>query len=117
MTPITLDNNHFTIQMIEDDHHTKKICKISHKTDIVDHIVEIFSIKITIQDQVQTNPNFRLMPDAMQTLKIGFIQIIDLRTLHTIDMAIFPTIGIETIQIFETLDIKIIDHAIFLRTD
>ena len=64
-TPITLDNNHPTIQMIEDNHHTKQIRKISHKTDIVNHIVEIVSIKITIQ----TNPNFRLMPDAIQILK------------------------------------------------
>ena len=32
-------------------------------------------------------------------------------------MEIIPTIGIETIQTIETLDIKIIDHAIILTTN
>ena len=44
-------------------------------------------------------------------------QIIDQETLHTIAMENIPTIGIETIQTTETLDIKLIDHAIILTTD
>ena len=62
ITPITEDNNHPIIRIIEDDHHTKENHEISHKTDIVDRIAEIVSIKITIQNQIQTNLNFRLMP-------------------------------------------------------
>ena len=58
ITPITLDSNHLIIQIIEHNHHSKEIQKISHKTDIVDPIVEIVNIKITIQNQVQTNPFF-----------------------------------------------------------
>ena len=42
---------------------------------------------------------------------------IDLETLHTIEIEIIPTIGIETIQMIEIIDIKIIDHAIMLTTD
>ena len=52
ITPTTLDNNHPIIQIIVDDHHTKEFQKISHKTDIVDQIVEIINIKIIIQDQI-----------------------------------------------------------------
>ena len=40
----------------------QKIHEIFHKTDIVDQTVEIVKIEITIQDQIQTNLNFRLMP-------------------------------------------------------
>ena len=50
-------------------------------------------------------------------LEIEIIQTIDLETLLTIDIEIIPTTGIETIQTIETLDIKIIDHAIILTTD
>ena len=117
ITSITLDNNHPIIQIIEDDHHTKKNYEISHKTDTVDHIVEILNIKITIQDQIHTNLNFRLIPVPIQTLEIKIIQTTDLETLHTIDIEIFPTIGIETIQSIEIRDIKIIDYAIILTTD
>ena len=41
---------------------------------------------------------------------------IDLETLHIIEIEIIPTIGIETIQMIEIIDIKIIDHAIILIT-
>ena len=41
----------------------------------------------------------------------------DQETLHTIKIEFIPTIGIETIQTIETLDIKIIDPAIILTTD
>ena len=95
----------------------QKTHKISHKTDIVDHIVELVNLKITIQDQIQTNPNFRLMPDPIQILEIKIIQIIDLEIPHTIDKEIILTIGIETIQTMETPNIKIINHAIILTTD
>ena len=47
----------------------QKNYKISHKTGIVDHIVEIVNIKITIQDQIQINRNFRLMTDPIQILE------------------------------------------------
>ena len=95
----------------------QKIHKTSDKTDIVDHMVELFNIEVTIQNQFQTNLNFRLMPVFIQILEIKITQIIDLETLQTIYLEVIPTIGIETIQIIETLDIKIIDHAIILTTD
>ena len=117
ITPISLDNNHPIIRIIEKDHLSKEIHEISHSADRVDHIVEIVSIKITIQDQIQTNPNFLLKPDPIKILEIEIIQIIDLETLHTIDIEEIPTIGRETIQTIETLDIKKIDHAINLTTD
>ena len=75
------------MQIIEDDHHTKEIHEIFHKTGIVDHIVEI-----TIQDQIQTNLNFYLIPVPIQILGIAIIQTIDLETLLSIDIEIFPTI-------------------------
>ena len=75
------------------------------------------NIEITIQDQIQTNLKFHFMPVPVQILEIEIIQIIDLETFHAIDIEIIPTIGIETIQTIETLDIKIIDHAIILTTD
>ena len=87
-----------------------------NKTELVDHIVEKVSIKKIILDQNQTNPNFRLMPHPIQNLEMKIIQIIDLETLLTIDKKIIPTTGIETIQTIETLDIKLIDHAIILTT-
>ena len=117
ITPISLDNNHPIIRIIEKDHLSKEIHEISHSADIVDHIVEIVSIKITIQDQIQTNPNFLLKPDPIKILEIEIIQIIDLETLHTTDIEDIPTIVRETIQTFETLDIKKINHAINLTTD
>ena len=95
----------------------QKTHKISHKTDIVDHIVELVNLKITNQDQIQTNPNFCLMPDPIKIQEIEIIQIIDLETPHTIDKEIILTIGIETIQTIEIPDIKITDRAIILTTD
>ena len=116
-TQTTLDSNHPIIQIMEDDHHTKENHKISHKLCIVDHIVEIVNIEITIQDQNETNLNFRLIPVPIQILGIEFIQKIYLKTLHTIDIEIIPTIKTETIQTIEILDIERIDHAIILTTD
>ena len=117
ITPITLDNNHPIMRITEDDHHTKETHEISHKTDVVDHTLEIVNIEITIRNQFQTKLNFRLIPVPIPILEIEIIQIIDLDTLHTIDIENIPTIGIETIQTIKTLDLKIIDHAIFLTTD
>ena len=117
ITEITLDNNHSIIRTIEDDHQINKIHKISHKTDIVDQIVETVNIEITIQDQIQTNLNFCLMPVPIQILEIESNQIIDLETLHIKEIEIIPTIGIETIQMIEILDIKILDHANTPTTD
>ena len=108
-------NNHPIIRIIEDDHHTKGIHKVSHKTDIVDQIVGKVNTEIIIQDQIHLN--FRLMPVPIQILEIENIRIIHLETLHSIDIEIIPTIGTETIQTIETLDIKIIDHAITLTRD
>ena len=117
ITQNTLDNSHFIIRIIEEDHQIKEIHKISHKTDIVDQIVEIVDIEITIQDQTQTNLNFCLMLFPIGILEKEVIQIIDLEIFHIIEIDIFPTIVIETIQMIEILDVKIIDHAIFLTTD
>ena len=83
-----LDNNLPIIRIIEDDQHTKGIHKISHKTDIV----EIVNTEITIQDQIQPNLIFRLMPHPIQILEKEIIQIFDLETFHTIDIEITPTI-------------------------
>ena len=57
------------------------------------------------------------MPIPIQTLEIEVIQIIDLEILHTKEIENILTIGIETIQKIETLDVKIIVHAIILTTD
>ena len=114
---ITLDNNQFIIQIIEEDHQIKQSLEISQKTDIVDQIVVIIIIEITIQDQIQTNLNFRLMPVPIQILEIEIIQTVDLETLHTIETEIIPMIGIETVQMIEILDIKITDHSITQTTD
>ena len=67
---------------MEENRHNKDIHEVSHKTDIVDQIVEIVKIEITIQDQIQTNLNLCLMPVPIQMLEIEIIQIIDLETLH-----------------------------------
>ena len=91
ITPTTLDNNHPIIQFIEDDHHTKEFHKISHKTYIVDQIVEKINIKIIIQDQIQINTDLTTNP--IQILEIEIIQIIDLETPHTIGIEIILTIG------------------------
>ena len=108
------NNNHLIIRIIEDDHQIKEN---SHKMDIVDQTVKTVSIEKTIQDQNQTDLNFRLMPVPIQILGIDIIQLIDLETLHTIEIEIIPTIGIEAIQMSEIMDIKIKDHAIILTTD
>ena len=57
------------------------------------------------------------MTDPIQILEIEINQIIDLETLRTIDIENILTNGIEIIQTIETLDIKIIDHAIIQRSD
>ena len=95
-----MDNNHPIIRIIEEDHHSRNFRKITI------HIVEIVNIKITIQDQIETNLNFRLMPVPIQILEKEIIRLIDLKTLQTIDLEKISTIGIETNQIIETLDIK-----------
>ena len=52
------NNNHPIIRTIEDNHHTKEIHEISNKTELLDHIVEKVSIKITIQDQIKPTQIF-----------------------------------------------------------
>ena len=42
---------------------------------------------------------------------------IDLETLHITKIEFIPSIGLETIQMIETRDIKIIDHATILTID
>ena len=117
ITQITPDNNHLIIRFVEDDHQTKEIHEISQKTDIVYQTVDIISIEISIQDQIQIDLNFRLLPVPIQTLEKVIIQMIDLETMHIIETEIFPTIGIETSRMIEIINIKIIDHAIILTTD
>ena len=62
-------------------------------------------------------PDFLFDASFHSNCRKKIIQIIDLETLHTTNIEIIPTIVIEFIQINETLDIKIINHAIFLTTD
>ena len=78
ITQITLNNNHFIIRIIEDDHQTKEINEISHKTDIVDQTVVIVSIEIISEDHIQIDLNFRLKPVPIQIIEIDIIQMIDL---------------------------------------
>ena len=106
ITQIILKNNHFMIRIIEDDHQTKKIYEISHKTDIVNQTVKTISIEKTIQDQIQNDLIFRFIPVPIQTLEIDIIQMIDLETLHIIEIEVIPTMGIETIQKIEIINIK-----------
>ena len=69
ITQITLDNNHPIIRLIENDHQTKKIHETSHKIDIIDETVETISIELSIQDQIQTDLNFCLIPVPIQILE------------------------------------------------
>ena len=117
ITQITLENNHLIFPIIEADNQTKENPKISHKTDIRDQTVETISVEITIQDQIQTDLNFRLIPVRIQILEIKIIQMIDLETLHIIEIENILTIGIETIQMIEIIYIKILDHEIILTKD
>ena len=108
--PLPINSNYSRQQSlyntIEDDHHTKEILKIFHKTDIVDHIVEIVNTKITAQEQIQIKPKFRQMTDPIQILEIEIIQIIGLENFHTTDMEIILMIGIETAQTIKIPDTK-----------
>ena len=117
ITQITLDNNHLIFPIIDADNQTKENHEISHKTDIRDQTVGTISVEITIQDQIQTDLNFRLIPVRIQILEIEIIQMIDLETLHIIEIENIPTIGIETIQMIEIIYIKILDHEIILTKD
>ena len=94
ITQITLENNQIIIRMIEDDHQTKEVHEISHKTDIVDETVETISIEITIQDQIQTDLNFRLIPVPIQILEKDITQLIYLETLHIKEIEINKTIEV-----------------------
>ena len=69
--------NHFITLTTEVDHQAKEIHVISHKTDIVDQIVEILNMEITIHDQIQTEQIIRLIPVPIHTLGINTIQMID----------------------------------------
>ena len=61
-------------------------------TDIVDQTVEIINIEITIQDQIETDLNLRLIPVPIQILEIDITQMTDLETLHIKEKEIIPTI-------------------------
>ena len=103
ITKITLANNHLKIRTIECNHQTKESHGISHKLDIVDQTVELISIEIIIQDQIQADLSFRLIPVPIQILEILTIPMINLETSndqsdHIIEIEIIPTIGIETVQ-------------------
>ena len=117
ITQVTLDNNHLIIRTTEDDQQTNEIHKNPHKTDIIDQTVEIISIEITIQDQIQTDLNFRLIPVPIQFLEIETIHMIYPEILHMIEIEITPTIDIESIHMIKIILIKIIDHAFILTTD
>ena len=94
----------------------QRIHEIPHKTDIVDHTVEIPIIEIIIHDQIQTDRITRLIPVPIQILGIDTIQMIDQATHHTIDIEIIPTIGTEAIQIIAINNITI-DHEVTQTKD
>ena len=79
----------------EADHQTKEFRVISHKTDLVDQIVEIISIEVIIRDQTQTDQNIRLIPVPIYTLGIDTISMIDQEIHCTIDIKIVLTIRIK----------------------
>ena len=101
--------NHFITLPTEVDHQIKEIHAISHKTDIVDQIVETFNIEILIHDQTQTEQFFRLIPIPIRILRLDNIRMIDQEIHHTIDKEVIPTIETEAIRIIEINDITI-DH-------
>ena len=84
MIQIIQEANHLITLVIEVDHKNKEIHKISHKTNIVDQIVKIISIKTTIHDSIQTEENIRLIPVPIQILGKDTIETIDHDIHHTI---------------------------------
>ena len=84
--------NHLITLNTEVDHQTKGIHVIAHKTDIVDHPVEILNIEIIIYDQTQIDQVIRLTPVPIHTLGIDTIQMIDQELHRTIDTEIIPAI-------------------------
>ena len=104
-------NNHLTNLTTEVDHQIKETHEITHKTDIVDHRVEIPSIEIIIHDQIQVDRIIRLIP-----VPIHILGMIDQETHHTKDTEIIPTIETEVIQIIEINNITI-DQEIIQTTD
>ena len=74
---IIQDTNRIKTLATEKDHQTKEIHVISHKTDIVDQIVEVISVEITIRDQTQTEQNILLIPVFFHTLGKYTIPMID----------------------------------------
>ena len=110
------ETNHHTTPTTGVDHQIKEDHEIPHKTDIVDHIVEIINIEIIIDNQTQIDRTIRLIPLSIHILGIDTIQMIDQETHRTKDTEIIPTIETEAIQIIEINDI-ITDHKIISTTD
>ena len=108
--------NHLITLTTEVDHQTKEIHVISHKTSIVDQIVEILNIEIIIRNQTQTDQIIRLIPIPIRTLGLDTIQLIDQKIHRTIDTEIIPTIETEAIRTIEISDI-IINHEITQTKD
>ena len=108
---VNLETNHLINVATEADHQT------SHKTDIVDQIVEIISIEVIFHDQTLTDQKYRLIPVPIHTLEKDTSPMIDQEIHRTIYIEIIPTIGIEATQIIKINDIKTIDHEIFQTTD
>ena len=113
---IIQETNHLITLTTEVDHQIKEIHEIPHKTDIVDHTVEILNIEIIIHDQTQIDQIIRLIPVPILILGIDTIQMTDHETHRTIDIEIILTIETETIQIIEIND-KIMDHEVIQTTD
>ena len=107
---ISQETNHLITLVIEVDHKSKEIHKISHKINTVDQIVKIISIETTIHDQIQTEENIRLIPVSIQILGIDTIQTIDHDIHHTIETETFQTIGLEVTQIIEFNVTRTIDQ-------
>ena len=114
---IIQETNHLIDLVIEVDHQNKEIHEVSHKIDIVDQIVKIFSIETTIHNQIQTKDNIRLMLVPIQFLGIETIQTIEHEIHHTIEKETIQTIGIGVIQIIEINVIKTKDQETVHTTD
>ena len=96
----------------EIDHQIEEIHESLHKTDIVDHTVEILKLKKFIHDQIQTERTILLITVPNHSLEKNTIQMTDHEIHLTIDIEIILTIETEAIQIIEIKDI-IIDQENF----
>ena len=117
-TKTILEINHPITQVIEADHPNEVNHETSHKTDIVDRIVETI-----IHDQIQTQHNLFQHPVPSQ-IGINIIQTISHEIHLIIEIETIQIIGTETIQTTKieaipttVISIQLIDHGITHTTD